>query len=63
MVNIKKPNLKFRGSLAPINKSRVTKLVQHHMYHKSWHIKDVHEFHKNTNGWLGIGYNYWIDFD
>src|SRR5690625_4575144 len=63
MVKINKPNLAFRGSLTPINKSRIDKIVQHHMYHKSWHIKDVHNFHKNSNGWAGIGYNYWIDFD
>src|SRR5699024_7920563 len=63
MVKINKPNLAFRGSLTPINKSRIDKIVQHHMAHKSWHIKDVHNFHKNSNGWAGIGYNYWIDFD
>jgi len=63
MVKIKKTGFSFRGSLTPINKRRVDKIVQHHMAHKSWHIKDVHNFHKNSNGWAGIGYNYWIDFD
>ncbi|MBM7598456.1 N-acetyl-anhydromuramyl-L-alanine amidase AmpD [Virgibacillus halotolerans] len=63
MVNIIKPNLAFRGSLAPINKSRIDKIVQHHMAHETWNITDVHNFHKNSNGWAGIGYNYWIGFD
>lgn len=62
MAKIIKSNLAFSGSLTPINKSRVDKLVQHHMAHKSWGLNDVHNFHKNTNGWAGIGYNYWIDF-
>ncbi len=63
MVNIIKPNLAFNGSLSPINKSRVDKFVQHHMAHPTWNINDVHNFHKNSNGWAGIGYNYWIGFD
>lgn len=62
MVKIIKPSLDFSGSLTPINKSRVDKLVQHHMAHKTWDIKDVHNYHKNGNGWAGIGYNFWIDF-
>lgn len=62
MVKINKPNLAFRGSLTPINKARVDKLVQHHMAHESWGITDVHNYHKNGNGWAGIGYNFWIDF-
>ena len=62
LVKINKPNLAFRGSLTPINKSRVDKLVQHHMAHKSWGLMDVHNYHKNGNGWAGIGYNFWIDF-
>lgn len=61
MVKINKPNLPFT-SLTPINKSKVDKLVQHHMAHKSWGLNDVHNFHKNSNGWAGIGYNFWIDF-
>jgi hypothetical protein len=61
--NIKKVNLSFRGRLTPINKKRITKLVQHHMAHPSWNITDVHNYHKNGNGWAGIGYNWWIDFD
>lgn len=60
--NIKNAGLKFKYGLTPINKSKVDKLVQHHMAHKSWGIKDVHNYHINGNGWNGIGYNFWIDF-
>lgn len=60
--NIKNAGLKFKYGLTPINKSKVDKLVQHHMAHKTWGLIDVHNYHKNGNGWLGIGYNYWIDF-
>lgn len=63
MVKINKPNLKFNGTLTPINKSKVTHIVQHHMMHPSWGINDVHNYHKNGNGWAGIGYNFWIAFD
>lgn len=61
MVKIVKPNIKFKR-LDPMPK-KVDKLVQHHMAHPSWDIYDVHNFHKNSNGWNGIGYNYWIAFD
>lgn len=59
-MNIVKPNLKFAGTLKPIQ--RVEKLVQHHMAHPTWDIYDVHRYHQ-SKGWIGIGYNYWIAFD
>lgn len=61
--SIKNANLSFRGGLSPLNKSRITKLVQHHMAHKTWSLQDVHNFHRNGNGWAGIGYNWWIAKD
>ncbi|WP_200411367.1 peptidoglycan recognition protein family protein [Virgibacillus salexigens] len=60
---IKKLNLSFRGNLNPLSKSRIVKIVQHHMAHPSWDIMDVHNFHRYSNGWQGIGYNFWIGFD
>jgi hypothetical protein len=33
------------------------------MAHQSWGIQDVHNYHRNGNGWAGIGYNWWISFD
>ncbi|AST97304.1 peptidoglycan recognition protein family protein [Shouchella clausii] len=60
---IKNAGLTFRESLTPLAKSKVKKIVQHHMAHQTWDIHDVHKFHRNSNGWSGIGYNYWIAFD
>lgn len=57
-MNIEKPKLSFKGKLTPIKK--VTKLVCHHPAHKTWGIMDIHNYHKVTNGWSGIGYNYLI---
>jgi len=59
-MNIIDRKLSF-GSLVPLNKSRVSKIVVHHMAHSTWRLEDVHNFHKNTRGWSGIGYNFWID--
>jgi len=61
-VNIVYPGLKFKYALDP-PPSKVVYLVQHHMAHKSWGIHEVHDFHKNSRGWNGIGYNWWIGFD
>ncbi len=33
------------------------------MAHTTWDIMDVHNYHKNGNGWSGIGYNFSIEFD
>src|SRR5690625_2921516 len=55
--------LAFRGSLSRLNKSRITRLIMHHMAHETWDIYDVHNYHKGGNGWSGVGYNWWISFD
>ncbi|WP_108669562.1 peptidoglycan recognition family protein [Peribacillus acanthi] len=60
-MKIEKSNLSFREPLTPIKK--VDKLVLHHPAHKTWGIEDIHEYHKNTKRWNGIGYNYFITFD
>ncbi|WP_339295936.1 N-acetylmuramoyl-L-alanine amidase [Paenibacillus sp. FSL W7-1279] len=61
-LNIVDPGLKFKYALDP-PPSKVVFLVQHHMAHKTWGIHEVHDFHKNSRGWNGIGYNWWIGFD
>lgn len=33
----------------------------HHTAHPTWNIVDVHNYHKNTNKWIGIGYNFFIE--
>lgn len=60
-MKIEKVKLSFRSALEPIKK--VDKLVLHHPAHKTWGIQDIHNFHKNTKKWNGIGYNYFITKD
>lgn len=60
-MRIEKPELEWNGTLRELE--RVEKLIQHHMAHPSWDFRDVHEFHRDSRGWAGIGYNYWIGFD
>ena len=33
------------------------------MAHPTWTFEDVHNYHKIYNGWIGIGYNWWVAFD
>lgn len=61
-MKIENPNLKWNGKLTPITK-RITKIVCHHPAHPSWSIHDIHNYHRNSLGWVGIGYNYFITFD
>ncbi|MDO9574501.1 MAG: N-acetylmuramoyl-L-alanine amidase [Candidatus Contubernalis sp.] len=61
-MEIKKPVFIWSSPLVPITNS-IEKLIQHHMAHTTWTVFDVHNYHRDTNGWKGIGYNYWIAFD
>lgn len=60
-MNIQKPNVSWNGNPSPLE--TVEKIVLHHMAHPSWGFTDVHEFHRDDNGWFGIGYNYWVSFE
>lgn len=61
IINI--PNQIIKTSLVPLNLSRVTGVALHHMDNPTWGVKDVEAYHVNKNGWIAIGYNYWIAFD
>lgn len=63
MVQIKDAGLQFRNSLSNLPKSAVEFLVMHHMAHTSWDVQEVHNYHRNGNGWAGIGYHFFIAFD
>ena len=63
MLDIKKANLKWNGKLKKLNMTKIKYIMVHHTAHPSWDVYSVHNFHKNTNGWIGIGYNFFINPD
>lgn len=63
MLDIKKANLNWNGKLKKLNMAKIKYIMVHHTAHPSWDVYSVHNFHKNTNGWIGIGYNFFINRD
>ena len=53
----------IRGMLTPLKKEKVDAVAFHHMANPSWDVFDVEKYHVLNNGWMAIGYNYWIGFD
>lgn len=63
-MEIKKiPNQIIKGNLEPLNLNKVDSIAFHHMANSKMNVKDIENYHVNTNGWIAIGYNYWIAFD
>ena len=56
-------NQVIRGLLTPLKLEKVDAVAFHHMANKEWDIYDVQKYHIFQNGWMAIGYNYWIGFD
>lgn len=44
-------------------RSATKKIILHHTDSIGSSVQDIHQYHKNTNGWNGIGYNYYIRRD
>lgn len=63
MLDIRKANLEWNGKLKKLYVSKVKYIMIHHSAHPSWDVYDVHNYHKNSNGWIGIGYNFFINPD
>lgn len=55
------PKLQFAQPLIPL--TEVTHLVIHHTEKFGWDIHRTHHHHLNKNGWDGVGYNYFIEYD
>ena len=63
MLDIKKADLKWNGNLKSLDLPKIKYIMIHHTAHPTWNIYDVHNFHQHTNGWIGIGYNFFINPD
>ena len=59
-MQIKEVDYQWKGTLIKRNKTEM--IVLHHAAAKSCTVQDVHKWHLN-NGWLGIGYHYFISRD
>ena len=62
-MEIKKNNLKWKGKLTPLLVSKVKRIILHHTAHPTWTITETHNYHVTGNGWIGIGYNFFIEKD
>lgn len=65
-MEIIKKQLKWRnGATAPtpiLPKTKIDSIALHHMAHPTWTFDEVHAFHRDTRGWQGIAYGWWVDF-
>ena len=59
MLKIEKLNIKWNGTLKPLDLSKVDSIALHHMAHSTASPYDVDQWHK-SNGWAGIGYGFWV---
>ncbi|WP_160684654.1 peptidoglycan recognition family protein [Clostridium sp. C2-6-12] len=61
-MNIIETNLSF-GSMNMSNNPNM--LIVHHLEAEgsNWTVEQIHNMHKNENGWAGIGYHYYIRID
>ncbi|PEA53649.1 N-acetylmuramoyl-L-alanine amidase [Bacillus pseudomycoides] len=58
-MRIQKAFVSFRDPLQPLQD--VTHIIIHHTAEDGWDVYKTHEFHQNSRGWSGIGYNYFIE--
>lgn len=57
------PNQLITKKLTSLDLTKITGLALHHMANKTWSVKDVEAYHVNKNGWIAIGYNFWVAYD
>ena len=58
---IQKPSLDFKRDLTKNNPDKI--IIHHTAVDQDQSAETIHDFHKNTRGWNGIGYNYLIRHD
>lgn len=61
-MNIIETKLTF-GSNHSNRKGKVTGIVLHHAAAKSASVETVHDWHRTSNGWAGIGYHFYVRKD
>lgn len=44
-----------------LNRKKTTAIVIHHSAHKTWNVYDIHDYHRKTKKWSGIGYHFFVD--
>lgn len=49
------------GSMS--SRSKTTEIIVHHAEWSTCTVEQIHNLHKNTNGWAGIGYHFFIRKD
>ena len=59
-MNIIKHDLDFIYPLIPLELLKIDAVVYHHTESCNSTVESVHEYHRYTKGWNGIGYNYLI---
>ena len=62
-MKIKKADLQWNGKLSTLYLAKVKYIMIHHTAHPTWDIYDTHNYHQKTNGWAGLGYNFFINPD
>ena len=59
-MKIQANNLNWRGPLTPI-KGKIEKIICHHPA-STGTMEANHIYHRNTLGWNGLGYDFWIEY-
>jgi len=60
---IKNPNPALQFKRVPTKRTKTTGIIIHHYHHSTATPQVVNRWHRDDNGWLGIGYNLIVDMD
>ena len=61
-MKIQKKEFEWARTLKPLDLSKVTGIVLHHMAHPTAGMDEIHQWHL-ARGWKGFAYNYWVDYN
>lgn len=62
-MEIKIADLKWKGKFRTLYLAQIKYIMIHHTAHPTWDIYDTHNYHQIERGWIGIGYNFFINPD